>query len=65
MLIVVKAECCQFISYKLIHVKALLLHLNERSVRHIAQVLRNREVRLQYKTYVKRAVESNAVISRR
>jgi len=43
----------------------LLLHLNERSVRHIAQVLRNREVRLQYKTYVKRAVESNAVISRR
>jgi len=48
-----------------IYVKTLLLCLNERFVRHIAQVLRNREVRLQYKTYVKLAVESNGVISRR
>jgi len=30
----------------------LLLHLNKQSVRHSAQVLRNLEVRSQYKTYV-------------
>jgi len=39
----------------------LLLYLNERSVRHAAQVLCNRKVRSQYKTYVKRVVVSNAV----
>jgi len=48
MLRVAKAGCCQFISYKLIHIKALLLYLNERSVRHAAQELRNREVRLRH-----------------
>ena len=52
MLRVAKAGCCQFISYKLIHIKALLLYLNERSMRHVTQALCNREARFQNKTYV-------------
>jgi len=53
MLRVFKAECCQIISYKLIHIKkALVLYLNERSIRHAAQVICNREARFQNKTYV-------------
>jgi len=43
----------------------LVLYSINQFVRHSAQVLRNHEVRFQYKTYVKRAVVSNAVVSMR
>jgi len=43
----------------------LLLHLKERSVNHVARVFRKHAVRISYETYVKRVVESNAVISGR
>ena len=45
--------------------RRLLLHLKGRSVTHVAWVLRNHAVRILYETYVKRVVDSNAVISGR
>ena len=42
--------------------RSLLLHLKGRSITHVARVLRNHAARTSYETYVKRVVESNAVI---